>query len=149
MGCGSRVAYAPPAPASVQPASIPVPFDDAWKAVIQTFFDSNIPIRTVEKASGIVESEDLRGEVGRDCDCGTYLGLPIGGYGGAYGGDAYYRFRVLVDARGEQETVLTLRSSCRARVGSIEGELVCHLSPSREEQLQTAIRARATASSER
>jgi hypothetical protein len=113
-------------------------FDDSWNAVIQTFFDRNIPVRTLEKASGLLESDELRGEIGRDCDCGSWLGVPIAGYG-AYGGDAYYRFRVLVERRGDRETSLVLRSSCRAKIERIEGELVCQLAPAKEAELRSAI----------
>ena len=114
-------------------------FDDVWKGVIQTFFEKNIPVRTLEKVSGILESDELHGEIGRDCNCGTYLGLPVGGYAGAYGGDAYYRFRVLVEQRGERETRLVLRSSCRAKVESVEGDLVCRLLAARESEVRDAI----------
>ena len=123
---------------------IAAPFDAVWQSVIQTFFDRNIPVRTLEKASGLVESDELHGEIGRDCDCGSYLGIPIGGYGGAYGGDAYYRFRVLVESRGS-ETALTLRTTCRGRHEGVVGDLVCTLAPAREEEVRSSIRDRATA----
>ncbi|MGH7819381.1 MAG: hypothetical protein ACREQ9_06390, partial [Candidatus Binatia bacterium] len=142
--CTSRVAYSPPPPAPVEsPLLLAVPFDRAWNAVIQTFFEGNIPVRTVEKASGILESDELRGEVGRECDCGTYLGIGIGGYGGAYGGDAYYRFRILVETRGADQTAVSLRSGCRARVDAVEGELVCRLAPAKEVELRQKISERA------
>jgi hypothetical protein len=132
------VAYTPPPPPPPPEAAIvSAPFDDAWQAVVQTFFERNIPVRTLEKASGLIESDDLRGELGRDCDCGSYLGIPIGGYG-TYGGDAYYRLRVLVE-RSDSQSRITVRSSCRARHESIEGELDCRLSPEREEELRRAI----------
>ena len=123
------------------PVVLDASFDETWGAVVQTFFDRNIPVRTVEKASGLLESDDLRGEIGRDCDCGTYLGIPVGGYGGAYGGDAAFRYRVLVEARPEGSS-LTLRSTCRARVDTVEGELVCRLDPAREAGLREAIVSR-------
>lgn len=147
-GCSSRVVYSPPAApaaAAEETVTLPLPFDPAWSAVVQTFFDKNIPIKTVEKASGILESDELRGEIGRDCDCGTYLGVPVGGYGGAYGGDAYYRYRVLVQKRADRETTLVLRSTCRARSDRIEGELVCRLDPTKEADIRSAVAARATA----
>lgn len=146
VSCGSRIAYSPPSsPPSEESTLFQASFDDTWSAVIQTFFEKNIPVRTLEKASGILESDELHGELGRDCDCGTYLGLPVGGYGGAYGGDAYYRFRVLVEKRGDRETRLILRSSCRARAESVEGELVCRLFPGREQDVRSAIAGRLAA----
>jgi hypothetical protein len=144
-GCPTRVAYTPPAStATDDTVNLKASFDDTWNAVIQTFFQKNIPVRTLEKASGILESDDLHGEVGRDCDCGSYLGVPIGGYAGAYGGDAYYRFRVLVEKRGDRETGLTLRSSCRAKVEGVEGELVCRVVPAKDTELRTAISEKAS-----
>ncbi len=144
LSCGSRVAYAPPAaPAVDATVVVAATLDDTWSAVIQTFFDKNIPVKTLEKASGILESDDLHGELGRDCDCGSWLGVPIGGYG-AYGGDAYYRYRVLVEKREAAKTALTLKSSCRARVDRVEGELVCRLVPATEAALRSAIVERAT-----
>ena len=140
LGCGSRIAYSPPLqPVMDESVTLQASFDDVWKGVIQTFFEKNIPVRTLEKVSGILESDELHGEIGRDCNCGTYLGLPVGGYAGAYGGDAYYRFRVLVEQRGERETRLVLRSSCRAKVESVEGDLVCRLLAARESEVRDAI----------
>lgn len=147
--CGTRVAYAPPVAAPVEESvALKASFDDAWSAVIQTFFQKNIPVKTLEKASGILESDELEGEIGRDCDCGSVLGIPVGGYAGAYGGDAYYRYRVLVEKRGESETSLTLRSTCRARTERVEGNLVCRLVPAKDTEIRDAIaeRIRAAAS---
>ncbi|MGH7822023.1 MAG: hypothetical protein ACREQ9_19855, partial [Candidatus Binatia bacterium] len=149
LSCGSRVAYGPatPRPAD-QPLNVQAPFEDTWNAVIQTFFDRNIPVRTLEKASGLLESDELRAEIGRDCDCGTWLGVPIAGYG-AYGGDAYYRFRVLVKSGGDRESSLVLRSSCRAKIDRIEGELVCQLIPAKEAEIKSAIADRVAAPARR
>ena len=140
LGCGSRIAYTPPlSPITDESLTLQVSFEDTWSAVIQTFFEKNIPVRTLEKASGILESDEMHGEIGRDCNCGNYLGLPVGGYGGAYGGDAYYRYRVLVEKRGDHQTRLILRSSCRAKIESVEGELVCRLLPAKESEVRNAI----------
>jgi hypothetical protein len=141
--CSSRVYYGPPKPPAAEPPVVlPVSFEDAWNAVIQTFFERNIPVKTLEKASGLLESDELSGEVGRTCDCGFWLGVPIAGYG-AYGGDAYYRFRVLVERRGDGTASLTVRSSCRAHIEQIEGQLVCHLDPAKEAELRNTIVERA------
>jgi hypothetical protein len=139
LSCGSRVAYSPPAvPAGDPTIIVPAPFEETWSAVIQTFFEKNIPIKTLEKASGILESDDLHGELGRVCDCGSWLGMPIGGYG-TYGGDAYYRYRILVEKREPDKTSLTLKSSCRGRHQGLEGDLVCQLAPAIESGLRKAI----------
>jgi len=128
--------------------SLQAPFDEAWHAVIQTFFERNIPVRTLEKASGLLESDELRGEIGRDCDCGAWLGIPIAGYG-AYGGDAFYRFRILLERRGDRETSLLLRSTCRGQTDRVEGQLVCRLSPAKEAEVRTAISEHLAASARR
>lgn len=149
LSCGSRIAYEPASSAPPDPPlALHAPFDDAWNAVIQTFFEKNISVRTLEKASGLLESDELRGEIGRDCDCGSWLGIPIAGYG-AYGGDAFYRFRILVERRGDRESALLLRSSCRATTDRVEGELVCRLSSAKEAEIRNAIAERLATAAQR
>jgi hypothetical protein len=146
-GCGSRVAYTPPQSAALaEPVVLRASYDDSWNAVIQTFFQRNISVKTLEKASGLVESDELRGEIGRDCDCGSWLGVPIAGYG-AYGGDAYYRFRVLLERRGA-DSALSLRSTCRAKTDRIDGELACQMAAAKETELRDAIAERVHAASQ-
>jgi hypothetical protein len=142
--CGSRLAYSPPVvPPPAAAVVIDAPFDAVWAAVIQTLFQRNIPVKTLEKASGLLESEELHGEIGRDCDCGTWLGVPIAGYG-AYGGDAYYRFRILVESKEATKASLLLRTSCRGQTERVEGALVCVLSAGKEAELRDAIVAAAS-----
>ena len=117
---------------------INAPFETVWKAVVQALFQRNIPVKTLEKASGLLESEELRGEIGRDCDCGTWLGVPIAGYG-AYGGDAYYRFRILVESKDAATSTLLLRSSCRGQTERVEGTLACVLAAANESEIRDAI----------
>ena len=152
--CGStapRLGYSPPAPAPSPQGSaaaetgavtVAAPFDGTWSAVVQTLFERNLPVDTAEKDSGLVQTGELAGEIGEDCDCGSYLGVPVGGYG-TYGGDARYTFQVLVERAGSERTSVTVRSRCRASVESIEGELSCRLDPKRERELRDAILARA------
>ncbi len=137
--CGSRLAYSPPVvPAPQGAVVVDTTFDELWTAVVQTFFQRNIPVKTLEKASGLLESEELRGEIGRDCDCGTWLGVPIAGYG-AYGGDANYRFRILVEKQDDGKSSLALRSTCRGQTERVEGTLTCVLAAGRENELRDAI----------
>ncbi|MGH7804795.1 MAG: hypothetical protein ACREQJ_10645 [Candidatus Binatia bacterium] len=137
--------FAPPAaPARADERTVvEAPFERSWSVVVRTLFDLNLPIRTIEKASGLVETEDLRAEIGRGCDCGTYLGIPVGGYG-AYGGDAQFKYRLLIQPEGPTRTSIMLRSSCVSAVAELPN-LVCRLDPVKEETLRNEIRARIAA----
>jgi hypothetical protein len=143
--CASRIAYSPAAstPVAVEATTVSAPFDRAWGAVVQTLFEKNIPIDTVEKESGLLKTGELLGEIGKDCDCGSYLGVPIGGYG-TYGGDARYSYQFLVERKGDAQTTVTVRSRCHAKVESMKGELECRLEPKRETELRDAIVAKAS-----
>ncbi|MEA2626846.1 MAG: hypothetical protein QOD06_2891 [Candidatus Binatota bacterium] len=146
-GPAGQVAYSPPPPPATSPAderiAVSAPFERAWAGVVRALFEKNVPIRTIEKASGIIETGEVKGEIGVDCDCGSYLGIPVGGYG-AYGGDALYAFRILVEAEGDTQTMITLRSSCRGVSESVP-QLRCVVRPEKEKQfrgeLETRVRA--------
>lgn len=141
-GAGTRVTYRPPeAPAAGESARVEVPLDHAWQAVVDELFDRNVPVRTLEKESGLVETAELAGEIGRDCDCGSVLGVPVGGYLGAYGGDAFYSFRVRVRQAGDASEI-AVRSTCRGSHPGVEGPLACRLSPERERDLLDSIAKR-------
>jgi hypothetical protein len=69
--CGS---YRPPAPPSPRDATeVAASVGRTWDAVIDLFAARNIPIRTIERSSGIIATEPLIvGPEGRDwADCGT------------------------------------------------------------------------------
>lgn len=96
--------YTPPSMRPIRsPSVIAAPFDSTWGAVISWFAERNIPIRTIEKASGIVVAEpsqfdirnreailDAKGKQRREtsgagqlmfgpplyADCGQIAGLP-------------------------------------------------------------------------
>lgn len=143
VACGpSRVAYSPPRTAPADDTRVyDASFEQTWTAVVQEFFERNIPMGTVEKDSGVIESGSRTGEIGETCDCGTYMGVPVGGYG-TYGGDAQYHYRVLVQKRDDDRTAVVLRSSCNAHHPSIEGELQCRLDPKYERELREGIERR-------
>ena len=53
--------YVPPPPNKVKnTAEIMAPYDAVWKAVVRVYADRNISIKTIEKVSGLVASEDMR-----------------------------------------------------------------------------------------
>lgn len=54
--------------------------DEVWEKVISHFATNNIPIKTVEKDSGIIYAENLRFTPGQFADCGSSaLEPPISG----------------------------------------------------------------------
>ncbi|MGH9897071.1 MAG: hypothetical protein ACREA0_34765, partial [bacterium] len=56
IGCG----YQPPAPPMPRDATeVTASFGRTWDAVIDEFADRNIPIRTIERASGLIATELL------------------------------------------------------------------------------------------
>jgi hypothetical protein len=73
VGCSS----APPPPAPARgPTSVAAPFEKSWNAVIDLVAERNIPIKTVDKASGLLVAEQVRlGEADAEyADCGTSFG---------------------------------------------------------------------------
>jgi hypothetical protein len=75
-GCGYQ---APALPTPRDATEITASFGRTWDAVIDEFADRNIPIRTIERASGLIASElltishDARGEA----DCGELNGRAV------------------------------------------------------------------------
>jgi hypothetical protein len=75
--------YTPPGTVAPVRAPTPVqaPFTRAWNAVIDVFADRNIPIRTIDRASGFAATEALsvNSEDGKAwADCGATDGGPLG-----------------------------------------------------------------------
>ncbi len=57
IGCSQ---FTPPAPATPRmPSPVPASFGRTWDAVMDEFADRNIPIRTIERASGLIATEQL------------------------------------------------------------------------------------------
>ena len=66
----------PPAPRDATPVA--ASFDATWDATIDHFAENNIPIATIERASGIIATTELRvdREVAEESsDCGTGQGI--------------------------------------------------------------------------
>lgn len=70
-GCAAAP-IAPPAPRD-PPTEVSASFGDTWDAVIDEFASQNIPIATIDRASGIVATTQLRVPAGQPeiADCGT------------------------------------------------------------------------------
>jgi hypothetical protein len=103
LGCAPPSSpAAPPAPRSA--TTVAASFDRTWSAVIDAFAARNIPIRTIDRTSGLIATDDLA--VGREggqwADCGKALGVSITPT------RATYNVRVKGDARSStvQFTVL-------------------------------------------
>jgi hypothetical protein len=72
-GCGYK-APTPPAPRDAMEVS--ASFGRTWDAVIDEFADRNIPIRTIERASGLIATEllTISHDARSEADCGTLNG---------------------------------------------------------------------------
>lgn len=73
----------PAAPAPVSATPVSASFGKAWDAVIDVFAQRNIPIKTIERASGFIATDPLAVAIQRDgkphawADCGKAI---FGGY---------------------------------------------------------------------
>src|SRR3712207_1620493 len=65
----------PPRPAT----EVAAPFGRTWDAVIDEFAAQNIPIRTMERASGFIATEQLSVPRSSEkyADCGTDVAVPL------------------------------------------------------------------------
>src|SRR2546429_5928198 len=74
--------YSPPTTTAAPRSAMAVnaSFDRTWTAVIDVFADRNVPIRTLDRTSGFVATDELRvGSEGADwADCGSGAGGTIG-----------------------------------------------------------------------
>ena len=69
-----------PPPAPRTGTSVSSSFDRAWNGVIDVFTARNIPIRNIEKASGLVVTEPLLvndRSATQWADCGNSMGIPL------------------------------------------------------------------------
>lgn len=70
-GCATPRPPAPPAPSVATPVA--ASFGRTWDAVIDQFAERNIPIRTLDRSSGIIVTESLKvpATIGAVADCGS------------------------------------------------------------------------------
>lgn len=85
LGCGGRVAPAPPAPRTAM--TVAAPINRTWDAAIDAFAERNVPIRNMERVSGFISTDAL--SVSRDdaklwADCGSVSGIGIYADRGTY-----------------------------------------------------------------
>jgi hypothetical protein len=130
--------YQPPPPAEPRNATpVNASMGETWDAVIDLFATRNIPIRTIERASGIIATEGLRVEPedgAKWADCGQY-------------GNSHYRpttgiYNVLV--RGDS-TRSTVRTTVRWSYITLKVNLDCTSSYVWEHGLEQDVKTRAEA----
>jgi len=79
FACVSCAKYVPPAPPAPHEATqVGASFGQTWDAVVDEFADRNIPIRTIERASGLIATEQLTvsTDESANADCGHYDNYP-------------------------------------------------------------------------
>lgn len=126
----------PPPPAPVQSATVAASFGKTWDAAIDVFTQNNIPIRNMERASGLLVAEptDVRSGAGAYADCG---GDGIGGR--RVPTHAFYN----VVVRGDSSTS-TVRVSARwtLNLGNLS-TIECATKATFESGMEATIKARA------
>lgn len=133
VGCS---AYQPPAPPTPREATeVDASIGSTWDAVIDMFAARNIPIRTIERASGIIATEELPvGEEGKTwANCGQNNGVALSPSSAIY--------NVLV--RGDSATSLVKATVRWTLTMSGSSVLECSTSHEWERGLETAVKQRA------
>jgi hypothetical protein len=68
VGCLSHV---PAAPRMTGPSrTFDAGFERVWQATVRTFAEDAIPIKTIDKESGVIVSGPITGKIGAHLDCG-------------------------------------------------------------------------------
>jgi hypothetical protein len=116
--------------------SIAAPFDRTWNAVVEHFAMNSIPIRTLDRSSGLIVTDDMRvpgkpTEQARWAVCSTGFGMKFGPTVGSY--------NVLIRGDSSKATVrVTARWEDTGRPAN-----VCQTTGVYEGNLAAAIRQRA------
>ena len=77
MGCHQVV---PPQPAAPVMTVVAAPLDTAWDSIVRTMAANGLPIRTIDKASGLLATTDLQLDANQRLayiDCGTAGGKSL------------------------------------------------------------------------
>lgn len=130
-------AYKPPAPPTPREATeVAASMGNTWDAVIDMFAARNIPIRTIERASGIIATDQLSvGDEGfRWADCGQHNGTTLSPDAAIY--------NVLV--RGDS-TSAVVKATVRWTRANASAVSECSTSHVWERELETAVKAQAEA----
>lgn len=123
----------PPAPAPVRAATqVKASFDQTWAAAIDHFAEGNVPIATIDKASGLIATPELR--VGPEeslkyADCGGTKAM-----GPYVATQAMYNILV----RGD-----SARSTVKVTASWSGGPIPCNTKGAWETETEAAIKARA------
>jgi hypothetical protein len=128
-------AYKPPAPPAPRDATdVAASMGNTWDAVIDMFAARNIPIRTIERASGIIATDQLSvGEEGRGwADCGQNNGTTLAPDAAIY--------NVLV--RGDS-TSAVVKATVRWTRTIASSTIECSTSHIWERELETAVKTQA------
>ena len=141
LGC----TVTPPKPDIVRTGtSVNASMGRTWDAVIEQFATSNIPIRTIERASGLIATEQLSVPAqyykGGYYDCGSSLGTPNIAKHAVYnalvrGDSSHATVRVSVKYSGEGRDVIA------ATVTSVD----CTTQGRWETEFEAAVKAKAEA----
>jgi hypothetical protein len=130
--------YQPPEPASPRDATaVGATAGETWDAVIDLFAARNIPIRTIEKASGLIASDQLTvdpAEGPQWADCGEL------GNNHFYPNEAVYNVVVRGDSAGA-----LVRTTVRwtHRTGGDDPDRDCATTHAWEQSLESEVKARA------
>lgn len=128
--------YRPPLPPDPRDATqVVAPAGETWDAVVDLFAARNIPIRTIERASGLVAAEELSlgGEGGEWADCGRLNGSPL------YPNRAIYNVLVRGDSVGS-----SVKATVRwVYLNSDRRAVECSTTHAWEEAFEAEVRSRA------
>ena len=126
---------ASPAPDPRDATQVVAPAGETWDAVVDLFAARNIPIRTIERASGLVAAEELSlgGEGGEWADCGRLNGSPL------YPNRAIYNVLVRGDSVGS-----SVKATVRwVYLNSDRRAVECSTTHAWEEAFEAEVRSRA------
>lgn len=96
-------------------------FDKTWSGVIKYFSTKSIPIKTIDKSSGIITSDPMNVDeisTAHIFDCGGYSEQPTGGVPRK----GYGSFNVFIESNGKDKTSITINSSAEV-IGTVPGAL--------------------------
>jgi hypothetical protein len=137
---GSTPPPAPAAPAPREATEVAATMGRTWDAVIDMFAARNIPIRTIERASGIIATDELSvgSEGERWAVCGEGNGATLAPNLAIY--------NVLV--RGDSASSRVM-ATVRWTLGSATSDIECTSTRIWERELERAVKARAESAQER
>jgi len=143
------IACAPPRtePVAIAPAPIAAGFNQTWNAVMDVLSDENIPVKTLDKASGYLMAEVAgvgAGDEEKYADCGNSFLNALAMQGG---GQMISRYNILVRGDSVASTVKVTATFVSGGGTSDANAKRCASKGILEKQLQTDVKARAESSS--